>query len=66
MDRGHAIKFIESLYPADSQYKTTAAIGQQLLEQAKRDVSGWRSEPTPVLVRYAQLCIQEGNRNASI
>ena len=64
MERGEAIRFIETLYPADSQYQTTAEIGQRLLDQAKREVSGWRTEPTEVLVRYAQLCIQEENRQA--
>lgn len=61
MDRETAIKYIEDLFPADSHYGPTAAIGQRLLEQAKRAVADWRTEPTEVLVRYAQLCIQKEN-----
>lgn len=57
MNREQAIANIEGLYPADSQYEQTAEIGQKLLEQAKREVKGWRTEPTPVLIRYAEICM---------
>ena len=59
MTREEAIQQIEGLFPADAEYEDTAEIGQQLLEQAKREVSGWRTEPTEVLVRYAQLCMNK-------
>ena len=56
-NREYAIEVIESLFPADSQFIDTAEIGRKLLEQAKSEVSGWRTEPTEVLIRYAELCI---------
>lgn len=62
MTRNEAIKTIETLYPADSQYGDTAEFGRQLLAQAKREVNGWRTEPTEVLIRYAHLCINEERR----
>jgi len=61
MEREEAIDKIEMLFPADSEYQDTAEVGQRLLDQAKREVSGWRTEPIEVLVRYAQLCIQREN-----
>ena len=62
MTREEAIQIIKGLFPADSDYEDTAKIGQKFLDQAKRDVAGWQTEPTNVLVRYAQLCIQEENK----
>ena len=59
MDRDQAIAIIEGLFPTDSQYVETNNIGKRLLEQAKRDTEGWRNEPTPVLIRYAELCQAE-------
>lgn len=61
MTREEAISHIENLYPADAGYSDTAQIGKELLEQAKMEVAGWRTEPTEVLVRYAQLCISRDN-----
>ena len=61
MNRKEAISHIENLYPADCEYEDTATIGKQLLEQAKSEVAGWRTEPTEVLIRYAQLCIRQDN-----
>lgn len=58
MTREEAIRNIEDLYPADSRYEDTAEVGRQLLEQAKHEVCGWRTEPTEVLIRYAELCIE--------
>ena len=60
MDRQQAIDQIEGLFPADSPYNPE--FGQKLLDQAKREVNGWRNEPTEVLIRYAALCIAEENR----
>lgn len=50
MDREEAIRHIEALYPADSVYDDTAEIGRELLEQARREVSGWRYEATGNMV----------------
>lgn len=57
MNREEAISIIDELYPADSGYEETAKIGRELLDQAKR--SAWRTEPTEVLIKYAQLCIKK-------
>lgn len=57
MTRKEAIQTIEDLYPADSDYTETRALGQELLDQAKQDVGIWRNEPDAVLIRYAQLCL---------
>ena len=59
MDREQAIQQIEGLFPTDSQYEETNKIGERLLAQAKREVVGWRTEPTEVLIRYAELCLVE-------
>ncbi|SDP70402.1 hypothetical protein [Desulforhopalus singaporensis] len=61
MTREEAIKHIEMLFPADSEYSHSREIGKRLLKQAKEELEGWRSESTPVLVRYAQLCIEMEN-----
>ena len=57
MDRERAIRHIESLYPPDSEYPDTAAIGRELLEEAKLNAGSWRNEPTEVLVEFARLAI---------
>ena len=59
MDREQAIQQIEGLYPVDSQYETTNKVGERLLAQARMEKQGWRTEPTEVLIRYAELCIAE-------
>lgn len=58
MDRKRAIEVIECLYPADSDNPHSAKTGKGLLLQAKDEVNNWRNEPTPVLIRYSQLCIE--------
>ncbi|MCP3923374.1 MAG: hypothetical protein GY714_12390 [Desulfobacterales bacterium] len=58
MNREEAIQIIEQLFPADSH-----ETGKDLLAQAKSEIKGWRREPTPVLIRYAQLCMERENRN---
>ncbi len=63
MTKENAIEIIEALYPADSQYADTAKIGKELLDKARCDVAGWRTEPTEVLIRYAQLCEGRENQN---
>jgi len=62
--REEAIADIEALFPTDSQYEATNLVGERLLAQAKREVEGWRTESTPVLLRYAELCRQEENKQA--
>ena len=62
MNREQAIQQIESLFPNDSQYPETNRIGERLLVQAKREVISWRTEPTEVLIRYAELCQVEEAR----
>ena len=58
MTREEAIQDIKMLYPPDSDYPDTAKIGQELLEQAKRDCASWENEPEAVLFRLRELCIQ--------
>ena len=62
MDRSEAISTIEALFPADSQYEDSREIGKRLLEQAESEVNGWRNKPDEVLIRYAELCMQEDER----
>lgn len=64
MNRNEAIQIIEGLFPADAGHPDTAEVGQKLLEQAKREACGWRSEPDAVLIRYAELCQNEERRQA--
>lgn len=64
MDREQAIEQIEGLFTVHREYEDTNKIGERLLTQAKREVEGWRNESTPVLIRYAELCIAEENRQA--
>ncbi|KKN33629.1 hypothetical protein LCGC14_0801670 [marine sediment metagenome] len=59
MTKEEAIQQIEGLFPTDSQYEETNKIGERLLAQAKRELIGWRIEPTEVLIRYAELCQAE-------
>jgi hypothetical protein len=54
--REKLISVIESLYPADAGYPRTAAIGRELLAEAKDLRSNWRNEPLDVLEEYARLC----------
>ncbi len=61
--RKTAIQTIEGLFPTDSPYPDTNQVGELLLTQAKRGT--WRNEPTDVLLRYAELCQAEENRQAS-
>jgi len=61
-----AIQIVKSLYPPDSGDNQTAAVGQRLLEAARREVKvkSWQNEPTQVLVRLAQLCQEEEKKIA--
>jgi hypothetical protein len=51
-ERRDLIRDIESHYPADTHER-----GPELLSQAI--CHEWRSMPTPILRRYAQLCLAE-------
>lgn len=69
--RDQAVRIIEDLFPADSEHLTTATIGHELLDQARRDCTDWRNERIDILLRYAELCQQkeyrlqqQANRNA--
>lgn len=62
MTRDEAVSHIESLFPPDAEFPDTAKKGQELLEQAKRDVSAWKQESDEVLIRFARLCIDEDRR----
>ena len=57
MTRDEAITTINELYPADSKFDDTAAIGQELLDKAQQMYANWRNEPDKVLFEYARLCI---------
>ncbi len=57
MTREEAIQHIKNLYPPDAPYEDTAAIGEELLAQAKREVAAWEQESDAVLIRFAELCI---------
>lgn len=62
MNRQEAIDLIAALYPVDSQYAATNAVGERLLAQAKRETENWRNLPDAILFRYAELCQQEEER----
>ena len=57
MNRQRAIDIIKETYPANSEFAETAKIGQELLEQAKRELMDWEQEPDEVLIHYAHLCL---------
>jgi hypothetical protein len=63
MDRQTAIDTIGGLYPIDSQFEDTIAIGERLLARAKRECDDWRNLPDAILFRYAELCQQEEERS---
>ena len=65
MNRQQAISIIDALYPIDSQYAKTNAVGERLLAQAKREQDDWRNLPDAILFRYADLCQQEEARSVS-
>jgi hypothetical protein len=63
MNKKQAISYIESLFPIDSEYSNTNAVGKLLLFEAIENV-GWRKLSDEILVEYAQLCIDEDARQA--
>ncbi len=50
-----AIADIEALYPIDSGFETTNAIGEELLAESVYDF-GWRKLPSELLKIYAAKC----------
>lgn len=54
-----AIRAIESTFPADSDGPNTRDVGRRLLDRAREEYTDWRHESTGVLIRYAELCIEE-------
>ena len=56
MTKEKAIKEIEQLYPPDSDFPDTAAIGQELLAEAKRRFATWKNEPDDVIFELLNLC----------
>ena len=60
MNKEKAIQVIETLFPADSSWQGTSYKGENLLNEARNEIIGnWRNESEAVLIRYAELCIQE-------
>jgi hypothetical protein len=67
MNKDQAIHIIEALFPADSNFQDTAEIGLKLFNQACDEVQkSWRDESEELLIRYAQLCIEEEKRQALV
>jgi len=57
--RQEAIRNIEGLYPPDSEYPNTAAIGEKLLMSIV--VEEWRDLPLYTLQRFSSSCTQKDN-----
>lgn len=55
--RRKAILDINALYPIDSQFGTTNAIGADLLVESILEY-GWKKLPTDLLFIYAEKCRQ--------
>ena len=62
MTRQDAIEIIDGLFPVDAPFEKTAAIGRELLQQAKANMASWKNEPDEILFEYARLCIAEDDR----
>ena len=65
LTREKAIQEIEQLYPPDSAFPLTAAIGQELLAEAKRQCASWKNEPDAVIFELLNLC-RDKERNARL
>lgn len=55
------IQIIESLYPIDSDFSNTNAIGETLLMEAIRR-HDWRKLPAEILQEYRTLCEYQHNK----
>jgi hypothetical protein len=60
--RNLAIRTIESTFPADAVGPITSDIGRKLLQRARDECTDWRHERIDILIRYAELCIDENER----
>jgi hypothetical protein len=56
MNRKQAIDTIDALYPPETE------TGEKLLQQAKNDCNSWKNLSDEILLRYADLCQQEEDR----
>jgi hypothetical protein len=63
LTREKAIQEIEQLYPPDADNPGTAAIGLELLAEAKRRCASWKNEPDCVIFELHVLCVNK-ERNA--
>lgn len=63
MDKQNLIDNIETLFPIDSSFPDTAAVGERLLIEAVKE-SDWRDLPADILALYAAKCEREENRQA--
>lgn len=55
-----AIDVIKDLYPSDSQFPETNAIGKQFMVESINEVGfDWRELPEDVLVRWAEKCLDK-------
>jgi hypothetical protein len=60
MNKDEAINHINQLYPIDSQFTDTNEVGKQLMVEAMEEVGfDWRTLPEPVLIRWAEKCLQK-------
>lgn len=59
MTKEEAIMHIKALYPPDSQFPETAAMGREIIEAAKRRCSSWENLPEDVLVTAASIMISK-------
>lgn len=57
-NKERAIDVISSLYPSDSQFPETNAIGKQFMIESINEVGfDWRELPENVLGRWAEKCL---------
>lgn len=53
MDKKQAIRHIESIYPPDSEYPDSSAIGKEMLLEVILEF-GWRNLPDDILITLAR------------
>lgn len=65
-DAHDAIRHIEALYPPDSQYDDTRAIGRDIMDNTVGNKTGydmWRNLPEPELIALAKAMLEEHGVN---
>lgn len=62
MTKEDAIMHIKALYPPDSQFPETAAMGKEIIEQAKDRCNHWTNLPEDVLILAASMMIDRESR----